>query len=112
MCLHCDSRPAAGWVACAPVPSSRRGDACLAPRGRRGTMSDATGDAGQPHGAAIEDYLDELRTFPPPEGFARTAVVSDTTMFQHAAADPEGFWAEQARALTWFETWEQVLDWQ
>ncbi len=39
-------------------------------------MSDATGDAGQPHGAAIEDYLAELRTFPPPEGFARTAVVS------------------------------------
>ena len=29
-----------------------------------------------------------------------------------AEADPEGFWAEQARALTWFEPWEQVLDWQ
>ncbi len=38
-------------------------------------MSDATGDGRQVHPAAIEDYLAELRTFPPPEEFARTALV-------------------------------------
>lgn len=61
-------------------------------------MSDATGDGRQVHPAAIEDYLAELRTFPPPEEFARTALVTDRAMFDKAAADPEGFWAEQARA--------------
>ena len=75
-------------------------------------MSDATGQAEHPQGAAIEDYLAEVRTFPPPEEFARSAVVRDRSMFEQAAADPEAFWAEQARALTWFEPWEQVLDWQ
>ncbi len=75
-------------------------------------MSDATGDGGQLRGAVIEDYLAELRTFPPPEEFARSAVVRDRTMYERAAADPAEFWAEQARALTWFEPWEQVLDWQ
>ena len=75
-------------------------------------MSDATGHADQPQGAAIEDYLAELRTFPPPEEFARSALVRDRTMFEQAAADSEGFWAEQAKALTWFEPWDQVLDWQ
>ncbi len=75
-------------------------------------MSDATGDEGQSHGAAIEDYLAELRTFPPPEEFARAALVSDRTMYEQADADPEEFWAGQARALTWFEQWDQVLDWQ
>jgi acetyl-CoA synthetase len=75
-------------------------------------MSDATGEGPKVQGAAIEDYLAELRTFPPPEEFARSAVVADRSMFEKAASDPEGFWAEQARALTWFETWEQVLEWE
>ncbi len=75
-------------------------------------MSDGGGDQGQVHAAAIEDYLAELRTFPPPEGFARLANVSDQAIYAAAAADPEQFWADQARALTWFEPWEQVLDWQ
>ena len=30
---------------------------------------------------------------------------------RRADADPEGFWAEQAEALHWFEKWDQVLDW-
>jgi len=75
-------------------------------------MSDASGDRVGHQGAAIEDYLAELRTFPPPEGFARDAVVKDLTMSERASADLEGFWAEQAKALTWFEPFERVLDWQ
>ena len=38
--------------------------------------------------------------------------MSDPAMYQQAEADPEEFWAGQAKALTWFEPWEQVLDWQ
>ena len=75
-------------------------------------MSDEIGHADDAQGAAIEDYLAELRTFPPPEDFARAALVRDRTLYEQAERDPEGFWAEQARALTWFEPWEQVLDWQ
>ncbi|MDI6814767.1 MAG: acetate--CoA ligase [Dehalococcoidales bacterium] len=26
--------------------------------------------------------------------------------------DPEGFWAEEARKLNWYETWDKVLDWK
>ena len=32
-------------------------------------------------------------------------------MYEQAEADPEGFWAEQAEQLHWFEKWDQVLDW-
>ena len=26
--------------------------------------------------------------------------------------DPEGFWAEQAKRLDWFKTWDNVLEWE
>ncbi|MEM3085231.1 MAG: AMP-binding protein, partial [Nitrososphaerales archaeon] len=29
----------------------------------------------------------------------------------YALKDPERFWAEQARFLTWFKQWEKVLEW-
>ena len=31
-------------------------------------------------------------------------------MYEQAEADSEGFWAEQAEQLHWFEKWDQVLD--
>jgi acetyl-CoA synthetase len=33
-------------------------------------------------------------------------------VYERAAADPEGFWAERAADLHWFEPWSQVMDWQ
>ena len=33
-------------------------------------------------------------------------------MYNRSIKDPEGFWAEEARKLEWFKTWEKVLDWQ
>ncbi len=62
--------------------------------------------------AAIDDFYLEERRFPPPEGFARQAVLSDPSVFDRAAADPEGFWAEQARRLDWFDEWHTVLEWE
>jgi acetyl-CoA synthetase len=61
--------------------------------------------------AAIDDFLLEERRFPPPEGFAASAVVGDPSIYDRAAADPEAFWAEQAGALDWFEPWHTVLEW-
>jgi len=60
---------------------------------------------------AIEDLLQEGRTFPPPEDFRQRALVTGSELHDQAAQDREGFWEEQARALDWFEEWDQVLDW-
>jgi acetyl-CoA synthetase len=64
-------------------------------------------------GPAIEDYLVEDRSFPPPVGFAEQALVNGRAMYDEAAADPEGFWARQAADLvTWTKDWHTVCDWQ
>ena len=31
-------------------------------------------------------------------------------MYERAARDPQGWWAEQAEQLDWFEPWDAVLD--
>jgi acetyl-CoA synthetase len=61
----------------------------------------------------IEDYLHEERTFPPPPEFVAGALVRDESIYREAEADPEGFWARQARdALSWFDDFETVLEWE
>ena len=74
-------------------------------------MSDEIGHADDAQGAAIEDYLAELRTFPPPEDFARSALVRDRTLYEQADARSRGILGRAGEALTWFEPLEQVLDW-
>ncbi len=61
--------------------------------------------------ATIEDYFSETRLFPPSEQFRAQAVIDDPEIYDRAAADWKGFWAEQAGALDWFRTWETVLEW-
>ena len=39
-----------------------------------------------------------------------TAVVRDHGLYEQAATDPAGFWAGQARALSWFEPFGSVLN--
>jgi acetyl-CoA synthetase len=67
------------------------------------------------HPNAIESVLHENRLFPPPADFAARAAVTSfeeyEALYDRAAADPESFWAEQARNLDWFEPWETVLEW-
>jgi acetyl-CoA synthetase len=53
--------------------------------------------------------LDQER-FDPPEDFVAAALVTDTSEHDKAAEDPAGWWAEQAKALHWFEEWDEVLD--
>ena len=54
---------------------------------------------------ALDDLLREDRRFPPPEEFARGAVIGDASIYDRASADPEAYWAEWARELDWFEPW-------
>jgi hypothetical protein len=49
------------------------------------------------------DLLQELREFPPPEEFVRSAVPNDEAIYKRARDDYEAFWEEQALGLEWFE---------
>src|SRR5829696_3177677 len=53
----------------------------------------------------------QVRTYEPPEEFAREANVNDASIYEEAERDYEGFWAERARELHWFKEWDQVQDW-
>jgi acetyl-CoA synthetase len=58
----------------------------------------------------IDHLLSESRRFPPSAEFVDRAV-GDRTLYERAAADRVGFWAEQARELHWHTPFTQVLDW-
>ena len=62
-------------------------------------------------GATIEALLAENRTFPPPPAFAAQANATEE-IYARASADLEGFWAEEAATLSWFEPWDTVLEWE
>ncbi len=57
----------------------------------------------------IEALQVEDRVFPPPPEFARAAVAGPE-LYERAAADLEGFWAEEASRLEWIEPWNTVCD--
>jgi acetyl-CoA synthetase len=52
----------------------------------------------------------EGRRFPAPEELAAQANVGPD-VYERAAQDRLGFWAEQADRLTWAQKWDEVLDW-
>jgi len=58
----------------------------------------------------IDHLLEESRTFPPTPEFAAQAN-AQPELYERAAADREGFWAEQANSLHWHKPFTQVLDW-
>ncbi|MDQ4133908.1 MAG: acetate--CoA ligase [Actinomycetota bacterium] len=63
--------------------------------------------------ATIEAYYLEDRSFPPPEDFKKQALVVDTSLYDDADLDYQGFWARQAAALLdWSEEWHTILDWE
>ncbi|MDQ4098461.1 MAG: acetate--CoA ligase [Actinomycetota bacterium] len=62
--------------------------------------------------ATIEAYYLENRVFPPPEDFKRDALVVDTSMYDEADRDYQGFWARQAAGLLdWSTEWHTILEW-
>ncbi|MBI4508562.1 MAG: acetate--CoA ligase [Deltaproteobacteria bacterium] len=65
--------------------------------------------------ADIESILKEERVFLPPSQFASAARIKSldeyARLYERAAREPEGFWAEVAKELHWFSPWTQVLDW-
>src|SRR3954470_22573937 len=57
----------------------------------------------------LEALLDQER-FEPPDEFRQQALLDDPSIYEKANADPQAWWAEQAKALKWFEEPSTVLD--
>jgi len=69
-------------------------------------MSDSYSSLGE----RLEGLL-QVGTFPPPAGFAARAQVRDLAFYEQAAADPDAWWATQARErLHWDTPFSAVLD--
>ena len=62
-----------------------------------------------PNQSDIENLLHESRSFPPTPAFASQAVAKKE-LYDQAAKDRLGFWAEQARALHWHKPFTKTLD--
>ncbi len=61
----------------------------------------------------LETELGELlerESFEPPEEFRSEALVTDESLHERAAADPQAWWEQCASDLDWFERWDTVLD--
>src|SRR6476659_3186071 len=61
----------------------------------------------------IDDLMLENRKFPPSAEFKHQALVADTSLYDEATEDYQGFWARQAAdLLTWSTDWQTICDWQ
>ena len=61
--------------------------------------------------ALLEERLAAGEDIAPSAEFVARAIDKDDTARERAAADPQGFWAEQAtELLTWSKPWDTVLD--
>ena len=59
--------------------------------------------------------MEQNEAFAPPAEFSKSAFTKSMQeyeqLYQSALDHPENFWAEQAKAVHWFQPWKQVLDW-
>jgi acetyl-CoA synthetase len=60
----------------------------------------------------IDALLKEDRRFPPAPEWQARAIVSDPSIYERAAANPEAFWAGFANELEWMRPWTEVLRWK
>ena len=64
--------------------------------------------------AAAEGFSASHEIFPPSADFVAKARVKGMAgyqkLYRRSIDDPEGFWADEAKELTWFEPWTKVLD--
>ncbi|MFO0846447.1 MAG: acetate--CoA ligase [Gemmataceae bacterium] len=65
--------------------------------------------------STITSVLKETRSFPPSAEFAKAAHVKSLAdseaLYEQAKRDPQAFWAEQAKSLSWARPWSKVLEW-
>ncbi|HEV2388957.1 MAG TPA: acetate--CoA ligase [Candidatus Acidoferrales bacterium] len=60
-------------------------------------------------------HMTDERAVAPPEAFQRNARIGSMAeyerLYRWAQDDPEGYWAEQAKLLDWFEPPKKILEW-
>lgn len=59
----------------------------------------------------LDTLLKEDRVFEASEEFKRQANFNDPEVYERAANDPEGYWDDQAKEISWFEPYDKVLEW-
>ena len=60
----------------------------------------------------IDHLLQETGEIPPPPHVAQQATLQDyEAAYARSIEDPEGFWAEVASELDWFQPWDKVFQW-
>ena len=65
--------------------------------------------AGEELDAELASLL-EVEKFDPPPEFREHGLLNDPSVYERAAADPQGWWEAQAEELEWFQRWSRVLD--
>src|ERR1700677_5061172 len=60
--------------------------------------------------ARLEAWLEETRSFPPSEEFAKQAN-AQPSIYDEASADPEAYWRKQADRLSWTKAPTKTLEW-
>jgi acetyl-CoA synthetase len=61
----------------------------------------------------IDDLMLENRKFPPSAEFKHQTLVADTSLYDEATEDYQGFWARQAAdLLTWSTDWQTICEWK
>ena len=61
--------------------------------------------------ATIGNEWQQELTFTPKPEFASLANVNAASIYEKAASDYQGFWADWAGQLNWFKPWHTVLEW-
>ncbi len=64
-----------------------------------------------PASERLEALLLETRRFEPKEALREHALVRDPEIYARADADPEAFWAQEAKQLEWIQPFSRVLNW-
>ena len=61
----------------------------------------------------IDALMDEQRLFPPSAAFKAQALAVDTSLYDEANVDYQGFWAKQAESLLdWSTDWHTICEWE
>ena len=70
-------------------------------------------DQATPENEGLSSLQKVEEVYAPPASVKERAHVQDfDALHAQSVADPDAFWAEQAKTLDWFEPWTDVLKWQ
>ena len=63
----------------------------------------------------VASVMQEHRSFPPSKEFSSRSRIGSMeayqALYEQAANDPNGFWAERAQSLPWMKPYDEVLRW-